>query len=326
MSLRTWLTRRGGFQIGPTTLKISDPLGLFRMERHFPAERSLVILPMTFPISSFLAPPGMVPGGQVIRRKTMDITPHAAGVREYVPGDPMKRIHWPTSARRGSLMVKEFEQDPQAEVWLFLDAQQKVQSARSYETPAMPLGNLLFSRKPKLDLVPSTLEYEISITASLADYYIRERRAIGLVTEDRAYTILAAERSERQESKILETLAFLEGRGTLSFSAMVDTQARQLPQGSNVILLTPTTSSDLLTVTDDLSRRNLKPVVILLMADSFDGEPGSRDLAQQLMLRNVPVCMIYCDADLAEALSSFSSTNTVQEATTWQRPALSHST
>ena len=140
------------FEIGPTTLKISDPLGLFRMERHFPAERSLVILPMIFPISSFLAPPGMVPGGQVIRRKTMDITPHAAGVREYVPGDPMKRIHWPTSARRGSLMVKEFEQDPQAEVWLFLDAQQKVQSAKSYETPAMPLGNLLFSRKPKLSL------------------------------------------------------------------------------------------------------------------------------------------------------------------------------
>ena len=99
-----------------------------------------------------------------------------------------------------------------------------------------------------------------------------------------------------------------------------------MPQGSNVILLTPTTSSDLLTVTDDLSRRNLKPVVILLMADSFDGEPGSRDLAQQLMLRNVPVCMIYCDADLAEALSAFSSTNTVQDATTWQRPALSHLT
>ena len=112
---RTWLTRRGGFPLGPTTLRVSDPLGLFHAERHFPAERTLVILPMVFPIQSFLSPAGLVSGGAVIRRKTTDITPHAAGVREYVTGDPMKRIHWPTSARRGSLMVKEFEQDPQAE-------------------------------------------------------------------------------------------------------------------------------------------------------------------------------------------------------------------
>ena len=38
----------------------------------------------------------------------------------------MRRIHWPTTARRGQLIVKEFEQDPQAEVWIFLDAQQRV--------------------------------------------------------------------------------------------------------------------------------------------------------------------------------------------------------
>ncbi len=131
---------------------------------------------MTFPIASFLSPPGLLPGGQVIRRKSMDITPHAAGVREYVTGDPMKRIHWPTSARRGQLMVKEFEQDPQAEVWLFLDAQQKVQAHKSFVTPEIPLENLLFSRRPKLTLPPSTLEYEISIAASLAHYFIEQKR------------------------------------------------------------------------------------------------------------------------------------------------------
>jgi uncharacterized protein (DUF58 family) len=323
---RTWLTRRGGFPIGPTVLKVSDPLGLFRVERLFPEERSLVILPMVFPIESFMAPPGLIPGGAVIRRKTMDITPHAAGIREYVAGDPMKRIHWPTSARRGALMVKEFEQDPQAEVWLFLDAQQKAQSQKSFETPAMPIENLLFSRKPSLTLAPSTLEYEISIAASLAHYFIGERRAVGLVTEDRTYTTLSAERSERQENKILETLAFVEGRGDLAISALVGAQARQLPQGSTVILVTPSTSLDLIIVADDLQRRNLRPVVILLVAESFAGAPGTQRIAQQLMAQRVPVCLIYCDADLAQALSTFSSNNTSQDATSWQRPTLSHLT
>ena len=323
---RTWLTHRGGFPIGPTVLKVSDPLGLFRAERRFPAERTLVILPMVIPIESFLSPPGMVPGGPVIRRKTMDITPHAAGVREYVPGDPMKRIHWPTSARRGMLMVKEFEQDPQAEVWLFLDAQAKIQSHKTFETPAMPIESLLFSRKPKLTLSPSTLEYEISIAASLAHYYISRRRAVGLVTDDLLYTMIAAERSQRQEDKILETLAFIQGKGNLPISALVSTQAGQLSQGSTAILITPSTSLDLLVVADDLQRRRLSPVVVLLVAESFGGSTGTQEVTQRLLAQRVPVCLIYCDANLSQALSSFSAQSTTQDLNTWQRPALSHLT
>ncbi len=307
---RTWLTHRGGFPIGPTVLKVSDPLGLFRAERQFPADRTLVILPMIFPIESFLAPPGLIPGGPVIRRRTMDITPHAAGIRDYVPGDPMKRIHWPTSARRGALMVKEFEQDPLAQIWLFLDAQQSVQSQKSFETPAMPLESLLFSRRPKLILSPSTLEYEISIAASLAHYFIRERRGVGLVTEDSGYTMLAAERSQRQENKILETLAFVQGKGRLPISALVATQAGQMSQGSTVILITPSTSLDLLVIADDLQRRRLSPVMILLAAESFGGARGTREISQRLMEQRIPVCLVYCDADLSQTLSTFSAGNT----------------
>jgi uncharacterized protein (DUF58 family) len=323
---RTWLTRRGGFPIGPTVLRVSDPLGLFRRELTFPAERSLVILPMVFHIESFLAPPGLVTGGSVVRGKASDITPHASGIRDYVPGDPMKRIHWPSSARRGALMVKEFEQDPQAEVWLLLDAQRKVQYQKAYETPEMPLESLLFSRKPKLTLAPATLEYEISIAASLAHYFVAQGRAVGLATEDRAYNMLPAERSERQANKILETLAFVEGRGDLPISALAAAQARQLAQGSNVVLITPSISLDLAVVADDLQRRNLRPVVILLVAESFGGPSGSQKIAQQLMAQNVPVCLVYCDANLAQALSGFSAAHTPQDMTAWRPPVLSHLT
>jgi len=38
---RSWLTRRGAFPIGPTLITVSDPLGLFRVERRFPAEKTL---------------------------------------------------------------------------------------------------------------------------------------------------------------------------------------------------------------------------------------------------------------------------------------------
>lgn len=323
---RTWLTRRGGYSIGPTLLTVSDPLGLFRMKSRFPAEKTLVILPMVFPIASFLSPPGYLPGGHVIRRKAMDITPHASGVREYVAGDPMKRIHWPTSARSGRLMVKEFEQDPQSEVWIFLDAQQRVHAHKPFEIPQLPSENLMFIRRPELALPPDTLEYSISIAASLAHYFIAQKRAVGVVTDDHTYTVIPADRSERQENKIMETLAFLGGHGRLSIAALVNIQARQLPKGSSVILVTATVDPELLVVTDDLQRRNLRPVVILLDARSFDGVWGADRVAGQLAEQRVPVCLISCDADLGEALSSFSAEHILQDVNTWQRPTLSHLT
>jgi uncharacterized protein (DUF58 family) len=323
---RTWLTRRGGFPVGPTLLTISDPLGLFQVQKRVPAERSLVVLPMVFPITSFLWPPGFLPGGKVIRRKAMEITPHAAGVRPYVPGDPMRRIHWPTTARRGQLIVKEFEQDPQAEVWLFLDAQKKVQCQQPFETPSMPLESLLFTRKPKIMLPPATLEYGISIAASLAHYFIGQRRAVGFVTQDRAYTMLAADRSERQETKILETLAFIEGKGELSIGALVSARAALLPQGSTAILVTPTTGDDLVLVADDLQRRKLRPVVILLDAGTFGGASGTERIVSRLQSTRVPLCLIECGAKLGERLSGFQSPEFSQDLMTWQRPTLSHLT
>ncbi|MDP2995449.1 MAG: DUF58 domain-containing protein, partial [Anaerolineales bacterium] len=116
---RTLLYRRGAFLLGPTSMASGDPFGLFTIRKQVLARDTLVVLPMTVPITNFPPSPGLLPGGRAIRQRTSDVTPHAAGVREYVPGDPMKRIHWPSTAHRGRFMVKEFEQDPQADIWLF---------------------------------------------------------------------------------------------------------------------------------------------------------------------------------------------------------------
>ncbi len=321
---RTWLTQRGGFRLGPTRLISGDPFGLFRVEKVIPAQDVLVVLPMIYKIASFISPPGLLPGGQIIRRKALDVTPHAAGVREYAPGDPMKRIHWPSTMRRGRLIVKEFEQDPQAEVWLFLDAQSSIHAQKPYEPP-LPSGAWMFGKRPHFELPPSTLEYAISISASLAHYFLAQRRAVGLVTAGRALTVIPAERSVRQEGKLLETLAFLEAESELSIAALLAAQAGQLPQGSSAILITPTVFPTLLAAVDDLQRRKLQPVVILLMAESFGGYRGSETLYTSLLERNIPVCRIYCGANLSVELSAASAHLFAQE-NVWQRPLLSHLT
>jgi uncharacterized protein (DUF58 family) len=321
---RTWLTRRGGFQLGPTRISTGDPFGLFSLSKEIAPIQTLVVYPVIFEIQSFLFPPGLLPGGQVIRRKSADITPHAAGVREYVHGDAMKRIHWPTSIRRNQLMVKEFEQDPQAEIWLYLDSQKEVHFEKPYQNEDMAIESMFFGRRPKFKMPPSTLEYSISITASLAHYFVAQRRAIGYVSAGQAFTVHSAERSERQEAKILETLAFVEADGTLSISALVAAQASQLSQGSSVILVTPTVRPDLLLAVDDLQRRHLRPVVVLLNAETFGGARGTDKLIIALRERRVPVCVIACDADLTQALSELPPDLTSQEMRAWRSPILSH--
>ncbi|MBK8617550.1 MAG: DUF58 domain-containing protein [Anaerolineales bacterium] len=320
---RTWLTRRGAFSLGPTRISAGDPFGLFRASKDFAADQKLIVLPLLFEIQSFLFPPGLLPGGQVIRRKSSEITPHAAGVREYVHGDAMKRIHWPTSIRRDQLMVKEFEQDPQAEVWLYLDSQQTVNFEKPHQFDDMPIESLLFGRRPKFHLPPSTLEYSISITASLAHYFIAQRRAVGFASAGQTFTVHHAERSERQEGKILETLAFVEANGELSIAALVAAQASQLPQGSSAILITPTVRPELLQAVDDLQRRYLRPMVILLDAGTFGGPDGTDKILLSLRERRVPVCVIACDTNLAQALSEFSSDLTSQDVRKWKSTALS---
>jgi len=322
---RTWLTSRGGFLLGPTTITSGDPFGIFRISKKFPAVSSLVVLPMLVHVTEFLSPPGLLPGGKAIRRKSQDITPHASGVREYVPGDAVKRIHWPTSIRRNTLMVKEFEQDPQAEVWLFLDTYKGAHFAKpgeKYEAP--PVDDLFLLKRRKLKLQPATLEYSITITASLAHYFLDQRRSVGLVSASgRTYKIITAERGERQEAKILEELAFLQAESTFTLPTLVTAQMGQLPQGSSAILVTPTISPELLLGVDSLQRRSLRTVVVLLMSQSFGTRVSNEDLAKSLAERNVPVCRIYCDADLSETLSTFYSSAGSQEGA-WRRPVLSH--
>jgi uncharacterized protein (DUF58 family) len=317
---RTWLLYRGAFSLGPTVLRAGDPFGLFRAKREFPATKSLIVLPMILDIASFPSPPGLLPGGKAIRRKSNDVTPHAAGIRDYVTGDPIKSIHWASTARRGRLMVKEFEQDPQAEVWLVLDTQSGIHHELPHEGKVEWLDGVIFRRKPQINLPPSSLEYGVTIAASLAHYFIQQRRAVGFVSAGNVLTVIQAERSDRQENKILETLAFVTDSGKLSLASVMAAQSKFLPNGSSVLMITPSIRSEVILAVDELQRRNLHPLVLLLMADSFGGSRGSEKLAQSLLELNIPVCQISCGEDLRKTLAEFAAKNVAQEIRTWQKP------
>jgi uncharacterized protein (DUF58 family) len=234
----------------------------------------------------------------------MDVTPHAAGVREYVPGDPMKRIHWPTTAHRGRFMVKEFEQDPQADIWLFLDADRDVHAALAdSESGIEDGGDNWWLRHQKVSLPRDSFEYAVSATASLARYFLSERRSVGLACAAGKLTVVSAERGERQVGKILETLAFLQPAGTMPIHGLVTMQAKLLPLGSGVILLTSSNRPEILLAVEDLQRRSLRPIVVLFDAVTFGRQVGNDSLVSGLLNRNIPLCQIGFGDDLSTRLA-----------------------
>lgn len=299
---RTRLTARGVFPLGPTEIHSGDPFGLFPVRRAFPPTATLVVYPMTVEVRSFPAPPGLLPGGEALRRRTHQITPNAAGVREYAPGDPLNRIHWPSTARRDRLIVKEFELDPLAEVWIFVDAERTVHHAL-LSTPAVPADEWLWHPLGPVTLPPATEEYAVTIAASVGQYFLRRGRAVGLVCQGAGPTVLPPDRGGRQLRKMLEALALVRADGDLPFSALLSVQARHLPRGSTVVLITPSTRREVALAADQLVRRGLRPVVVLLHAATFGGPPGTEELAAALRALRVPVLPVACGDDLAVALS-----------------------
>jgi uncharacterized protein (DUF58 family) len=300
--VRTRLVQRGVFTLGPTSMTSGDIFGLYLKNNSTPALESLLVFPTMVNILNFPNAPGLLPGGEALRRRTPQITPNAAGVREYAPGDALSRIHWLSTARRDKIMVKEFELDPLADVWIFLDAERSVQAALPHPPPSAQVDDF-WRGFVTIPLAPTTEEYGVSIAASLARHFLRKSRAVGFVSAGQQLALLPPDRGGRQLGKILEALALLKAEGEMPLRGLVETQARHLPRGSTAILITPSVRDDTVLVADYLGRRGLRPVVVFLDAASFGGESGTPALIEQIRILGIPTRRIANGDDLGQTLS-----------------------
>jgi uncharacterized protein (DUF58 family) len=299
---RVRLIRRGVFPLGPTVLASGDLFGLFPVEQKISEKDSLLVYPMMVDVKGFPNPPGMLPGGEALRRRTHQVTPNAAGIREYSTGDPLNRIHWLSTARRGRMMVKEFELDPLADVWIFLDGSSNVQATIKQESTDYFVKDF-WSRTGKVPLPPSTEEYGISIAASIVRDYLRRGRSVGLACAGQQLTLISPDRGGRQLGKILEALALIHARGELPVHALIETQVKHMVRGSTVVIITPSVYREVALAADFLTQRGLKPIIVLLDANSFGGAPGTEKLVENIKLLGIPYRIVKKDEDLSVALS-----------------------
>lgn len=300
----TQLHSRGAFPLGPTRLVSGDVFGLFSNERVIPAQHELLVMPLTVDLTRFPSPQGVFPGGRAILQRATEVTPQAAGVREYIPGDGLRSIHWPTTARRGRLMVKEYEQDPQADVWVVLDAYRPshVLMRRNQSAQHIRHAWQLWQKDALPELPPDTFEYAVSAAASIAQYYVKQGRAVGFTSVTKTSSFFPPERGERQMNKLLEHLTHLDCDGSLPLAGLVEMQARHIARASTVVLVTPEFDETLYVAVNHLTMRNLRPILVQVDPSTFM-DRALAGLAYGLTpLTNTPVIRLIRGGNLKEML------------------------
>ncbi len=253
-------TRRGVFTLGPWELHMSDPLGLFEVTIRYPESRTLLVYPRIARLPEFPLPHGRA-GGRTARPTPI---PHqadqAAGARPWQPGDSLRLVHWKLTAHTNQLMVREFEQEPAGDVWLLLNADASVQAGEGQE---------------------STMEYGVTLAASLAAKHLNENRAVGLAVFGREQVIIPPKPGRDQLWAILYALAHVEPSADWSLARTLRHVRADLGRDKTLILITPVSSADLegldaawLAELLRLRRQAIAPAAILIDAASFQNAPN----------------------------------------------------
>jgi uncharacterized protein (DUF58 family) len=201
--------RRGILQVGPLTVVREDPLGLVRRTRGVGGSATLWVYPRTHPVR-------VVPSGQTrdLEGPTSDmasgsITFHA--LREYESGDDLRLIHWRSTARTGTLMVRHQADPSRPNCDIVLDvARSSYQDEEAFESAVEAAASII-------------------VASTTHRFPVKLRTTDGLVVD--------SSRGRAAGQAFLDRLAAVQLRANASLAAAA-TAVSAGPRGNTLVVLT----------------------------------------------------------------------------------------
>lgn len=237
--------RRGVFTLGPWELRSGDPLGIFEVSVEYPETRSILVYPRAMVLPDLRLPRGTAPGPARTQRRSNQTTTTVSTVRPYTPGDPLHAVHWRKTAHQGQFMVKQFDIEPSGDLWIALDLDEAVHVGEGAE---------------------STLEYAVTLVASLAAQMLAENRRVGLAAAGHQ---VPPQGGQLQLWRILEVLAQVEATPGYPLDRLLRDLRANCGRGRTIVVVTPSAdpawSGELL----HLAGQGNAPAALQLDAASF---------------------------------------------------------
>ena len=260
-----WITNgecrlRGEYHLGPWEATTGDPFGLFSVVQRTLDAHTVLVYPPIARRLPFALPRGAAAGGARISHRSWEPTVSVGGVRAYASGDPRRHLHWPTTARRGQLHVKEFDQETGGDIWLVLDLDRDVQVGQGER---------------------STEEMGVIVAASAAALLLDAGRAVGLIAYGSQRRTVMPARGRGHLWGLLHVLAQARANVSRPLPHVLDEVSRVLPIGATALLITPSFDPAWISGVARLRARGIGAAVVLLDAVSFDGLIGKVRLSPQ---------------------------------------------
>jgi uncharacterized protein (DUF58 family) len=209
---------RGYYPLGPLSVTSGDIFGLHSRSREQAEIDHLIVYPRTYALAELGIPSLSHLGDAKSESRVFQDPSRLMGVREYVPGDSLRRVHWKASARSGALQVKLFESTTDLKVAVFL----------AVDT---------FEGRPQEDL-----ELGISTAASVARHLLEKDVQTGLFAntksaDTREPACIAAGAGTEHLALILEALAKTTAEADGAFIDFFDRERSELGFGGTLVFV-----------------------------------------------------------------------------------------
>jgi uncharacterized protein (DUF58 family) len=249
-------SQRGVFTFGPTYIRSGDLFGFFRREQKFESFDYLLVYPRLVSLEKLGIPSRQLFGDIRLKRHLFQDPVLTAGVRDYVPGDSLKRIHWKSTARLGRLQTKVYEPTTTVDISLFFDVR----------TLKAPFWGSVYQLQ----------ELGIIAAAAISRQALREGFRVGLHVNQVTRFSHGLQKVPHsghpdQLMHILEALAQLHQSETIPMASLVRQEASNLPWGSTLMVVAAEPSEELLATLLDLKRVGRSVVLV-----KVGGSPGER--------------------------------------------------
>jgi len=251
-------TERGYHTYGPATVSTGDGFGFFSTKGTSSRRDSLIVYPRLYSVADLRLPAKNPFGEKTAQDRLFEDPLRTRGIREWQPGDGLRRVHWKATARNQRMLSRLYEPSEEPQMLIFLNVT---------TLPRHWQGS-----------IPELTERVISVAASLAAMAVESRVPVGLVSNgmlpgsDQPLRLLPG-RSPNQLVRILETLAGITPFASLPIEEMVLQESPRLPWGSTLLVVTAIAQDELLAALLELDRAGREVVLFTLAA-----EPPSRQL------------------------------------------------
>lgn len=249
---------RGFFPLGPARVETGDPFGFFSRTWQETPNDAVIVYPKILPVTDFSMTPKEPMGALTAEQPLFEDPGRTIGPRDYRPEDSFRRIHWPATARRGTLQSRILEPTTEHNLALFLDV------------TTLP--------RPYQGTVPEWMERAVTVTASIASYASERRWPVGLVSNgtiprsDQSIK-LSPSRSPYQLIRIMETLAVVMPIANDPIEKVLASASPQLPWGATLAVIVSVVSETLLSTLVRLQRAGRRVVLIITSDASMSDLP-----------------------------------------------------